>query len=172
MFLGWVTVATPLIQTAQAKPLSKGMPWLPLLLFEDKPTGNGTGPILTGPAAVKSGLSFALSWTYTWGMFVTNNDGYELQESTTSPTSGFSQIWSSKWQNDRQSPKTIVITAEQAGTYYYRVRAYIGQFSKFSDWSNIRQVIVTERHSYSTECAIWPDNLCCFRDTSYPKLAG
>jgi hypothetical protein len=98
---------------------------------------------LTGPETVTSGIGFKLTWTYKWKIFVTNNDGYELQESTTSATSGFTEIWSSKWQNDHQSPKDLIITSRPAGMYYYRVRAYIGQFSKYSDWSNVHQVVVT-----------------------------
>ncbi len=97
-------------------------------------------PVLTGPSSATG--SITLTWTYQWGWLASNQDGYQLQESSTSASSGFVQIFSSNGQGvaDTQSPKTYSLT-RSAGTYYYRVKAVVAGIS--TDWSNIVTVTVS-----------------------------
>ncbi|MCK4775679.1 MAG: fibronectin type III domain-containing protein, partial [Candidatus Krumholzibacteria bacterium] len=101
-----------------------------------------TAPVLTGPSsAVTDGQHFRLDWTYDWGSctFCPGTDGYRLEESSTSSTSGFTTLWESYLTADRESPKSLVITPRSADTYWYRVRAHDGGWS---DYSNVVQVTV------------------------------
>ncbi len=102
-----------------------------------------SAPALTGPATVTNGQHFRLEWTYDWApcTHCPSTDGYRLEESSTSAASGFSTIWDSYLTGDRQSPKALVITPRAAGTYWYRVRAFDGGWS---DYSNVVRVEVQE----------------------------
>ena len=96
-------------------------------------------PSLTAPASSTGG--FDLSWSYTWvGPFASTADGYELEESTSSSTSGFSTIFSTVNANDHDSPKTVP-EFRGAGTYWYRVRAF--DEGGFTPYSNVAQVSVS-----------------------------
>lgn len=100
-------------------------------------------PILAGPSgSVTDGQHFQLSWTYDWTpcTFCPSTNGYRLEESSTSAASGFSTIYDSFNQGERQSPKQLVITPRAAGTYWYRVRAHDGGWT---DYSNVVRVTVT-----------------------------
>jgi hypothetical protein len=96
-------------------------------------------PTLTGPANSDTG-TFTLQWTYPWWGLGKSTDGYELQESTTSTSTGFTTIFSTFNQGDRQSPKTLQVTGRTSGTYAYRVRA---NDSGWSTWSDVVQVQVS-----------------------------
>ncbi|MFH1843109.1 MAG: hypothetical protein ABIF77_07850 [bacterium] len=76
------------------------------------------GPALQNPAV--SSDAVALTWTFDWpGGLGSSNDRYLLEESTTSASSGFTQI---AQYASHDSPFSV--TLDQApGTYYYRVRA-------------------------------------------------
>lgn len=98
-------------------------------------------PVLSGP--VTSTGDFSLTWTYAWGSGLASNaDGYQLEESTASATSGFVRILNTASQTsaDRQSPKTFG-AIRPPGTCWYRVRAY--ELGTFSGWSDVWQVRVT-----------------------------
>jgi len=92
-------------------------------------------PVLTGPSSVNEGVMFTLTWTYNWPSctFCPSTSGYRLEESSTSATAGFSQIWESYLTGDRQSPKQLSITAHTAGTYWYRVRAFDNGWTPYSN---------------------------------------
>ena len=101
-----------------------------------------SAPVLTGPtSAVTDGQHFLLEWTYDWPSctFCPTTSGYHLDESSTSATSGFTNIWSSYRTGDQESPKKLAMTPQSAGTYWYRVRAYD---NGWSDYSNVIQVTV------------------------------
>ena len=100
-------------------------------------------PLLTGPGSVNTGQYALLSWTYDWTpcSICPSTDGYTLQESSTSPSTGFADIWSSYLTGDRESPKQLAITPRPAGTYWYRVRAFDGGWT---DYSNVIQVTVKD----------------------------
>jgi hypothetical protein len=97
-----------------------------------------TPPVLTAPATTTEG-TFQVSWTFQWPGLVSTNDGYELQESFTSPTEGFARIHYTFGMNDHASPKTISLT-RTPGTYYYRVRAILN--TSTGEWSNVSSVLV------------------------------
>lgn len=83
-------------------------------------------PELTASASTTS--PFSLTWTMEWPCYDTfggsclgsSSDGYVLEESTTSATSGFTTIL--EVNGARTSPYTTELT-RAAGTYHYRVRA-------------------------------------------------
>jgi hypothetical protein len=79
-------------------------------------------PVIQNPSV--SGNSITLTWTFDgWPWLSASNEGYKLEESTTSPTSGFTQI---QFIPGRDSPESTTLT-RSTGTYYYRVRAFISQ---------------------------------------------
>ncbi|MFN7997040.1 MAG: VCBS repeat-containing protein [Bryobacteraceae bacterium] len=81
-------------------------------------------PTLETPTV--SGGTIYLTWTYPWSGVVTTNDGYRLEESKTSATSGFVEI---SQITSRDSPYKDTLP-RALGTYYYRVRVYTrGVFS-------------------------------------------
>lgn len=82
-----------------------------------------------------SGNSITLTWTFDgWPWLSASNEGYKLEESTTSPTSGFTQI---QFIPGRDSPESTTLT-RSTGTYYYRVRAFINQgLALNSPYSNV-----------------------------------
>ena len=100
-------------------------------------------PVLS---ATSSGGSINLSWTFVWpcgassiGCLVSTSDHYELEESTTSATSGFAVVV--RTANDvRTSPFTSILS-RGAGTYYYRVRA--STTYGFSPYSAVKSVVVS-----------------------------
>lgn len=97
------------------------------------------GPVLTGPDSTTGSIS--LTWSFTWpGGLASSRNGYELEQSTASSTTGFSIIWNSVNSGDRASPRTYTFT-RTAGTYWFRVRAALNV--GYSAWSNVKQVTVT-----------------------------
>lgn len=100
-------------------------------------------PALSGPSTTLS--PFTLTWTMQWPCYnsfggsclATSHDGYQLEESTTSPSDGFTRILTSA---TRSSPFTTQLT-RSPGTYYYRVRA-VGE-SWVSPYSDVLTVEVT-----------------------------
>ncbi len=110
--------------------------------------GGLVGPSLTGPSTATTGLPFGLTWTYTWpppgpaGATACTGDGYKLDESSTSSTGGFVEIYSSALQSnfEHTSPKTYIISKASPGTYYYRVRAF--NCGSFTPYSNVVAVTV------------------------------
>lgn len=110
--------------------------------LSDPPPPQQSVPVLSGPSsAVTDGQHFLLEWTYDWASctFCPSTSGYQLEESSTSASSGFDMIWSSYNTQDRESPKKLTISPRSAGTYWYRVRAYD---NGWSDYSNVVQVTV------------------------------
>ena len=93
-------------------------------------------PTLSGPATSEG--SITLTWTYGgWSPLLgSTSDRFELQESTSSSNSGFTNILTS---TDRVSSESHTIS-RTVGTYYYRVRAY--NISSFTAWSNVVTVRV------------------------------
>ncbi len=79
-------------------------------------------PVLTGPET--STGTFTLTMSYDWPFLASNWDCYELEESTTSFTDGFTNIHKSP-AGRHPSPYTVDLT-RRAGTYYYRARVYAG----------------------------------------------
>jgi len=121
------------------------------------------GPVLQG--TVGSNGAITLTWTYQWPLLSSNQDGYTLQESTTSATDGFAQIFSSAAHGtaDRQSPKTDAIT-RGPGTYYYRVNAFVNG-TKSTAWSEV--VTVTVAQPSTTTLTVIPvaDNTLVYNTT-------
>lgn len=104
-------------------------------------TAPPAGPTLSGPSS-SSGL-FSISWTFTWpGMLGSNQDGYDLQESSTSPSSGFTTIYKTAIQGvaDHSTSGSRPLS-KSSGTYYYRIRAYT--YLGYTEWSNGVAVTVT-----------------------------
>lgn len=103
--------------------------------------GASAAPSLSTSTPNSTG-TITLTWTYNWGgPFASTENGYSLEEST-SPNSGFSEIYSTVNGNDRESPKTYSFSRNQSDTYYYRVRARLSN-STWSDYSNVVSVTVT-----------------------------
>lgn len=100
-------------------------------------------PDLTGPGETTS--PFTLTWTYSFTpcSICSSNDGYQLEESTTSATSGFATIYDSFNQAERTSPKSLELD-RPAGTYWYRVRAYDATGGGWTPYSDVLQVTVED----------------------------
>lgn len=98
-------------------------------------------PVLTGPET--SSGTFTLTMTYNWPGLASNWDCYELEESTTSYTEGFTNIHKSP-AGQHPSPYTVDLT-RGAGTYYYRARVYAGSGPNpgLSAYSEAIRVIVS-----------------------------
>jgi len=99
-------------------------------------------PVISAPGT--SSGPFTVTITYSsWPYLVSNWDRYELEESTTSSTSGFSLIHTSAY-GIHTSPYYVNLT-RAPGTYYYRARVYVGGGVAigYSDYSNVVKVIVT-----------------------------
>jgi hypothetical protein len=95
-------------------------------------------PTISAPAA--SDGSFTVTMNYDWNTLLTSSsDRYELEESTKSSSSGFTQIENSGLGN-RPQPYEVSLT-RSSGTYYYRARVY-DRFA-FSDYSNVISVNVS-----------------------------
>jgi len=100
-----------------------------------------SAPVLTGPT-ISTG-TFTISITYNWGSLVSSQDYYELEESTTSATSGFNLIYTSP-PGPQTSPYAIQLTRDE-GTYYYRARAWRGVVpTGFTPYSNVVTVEIAE----------------------------
>ena len=101
---------------------------------------DAAAPVLTGPSTASG--QFSLEWTYSFtGAFNSTQDGYELQESETSSTSGFVTLYSTVNQDDRESSKQVWITPDGTGLRYYRVRA--NDNGTFTPWSNLAVIEVS-----------------------------
>ncbi|WP_345975654.1 DNRLRE domain-containing protein [Sulfurimonas sp. HSL3-7] len=116
--------------------------------------------------------SITLTWTYTWGIFGSSNDGYQLEESVTSSSTGYTTIYDTTFTGDRESPKSYTLS-RQAGTYYYRVRAMTQ--SGYTSYSNVVTVTVTQTQITKTYL-VAADNLIMVQsndastaNTSYPS---
>jgi len=99
-------------------------------------------PVLS---ATSSAGSVNLSWTFVWpcgassiGCLVSTSDHYELEESTTSATSGFAVVVHTA--NDVRTSPFSTTLSRGAGTYYYRVRA--STTYGFSPYSAVKSVVV------------------------------
>ncbi|MDZ7778971.1 MAG: CARDB domain-containing protein [Gemmatimonadota bacterium] len=122
-------------------------------------------PPTLNASSVSSGV-FTLTWEFGWpctGLCLgSSQDRYELEESTTSATSGFSVIASPQ---GRTSPYSLELSREP-GTYYYRVRAIDGVSYGTSPYSAVRTVIVSDDGSVATTIrvindlpdGVWGDN--------------
>ncbi len=83
----------------------------------------------------------SVQWTHGWyGDIASTSDGYELQESVSSGSTGFTIVYSTLGKSDHLSPKTYT-SSKVAGTYWYRVRAR--QSEVYSEWSDVADVTVT-----------------------------
>jgi len=118
-------------------------------------------PVLSGPTTVTEGVTFSISWTFTWPYWLlTTGEGFSVEESTTSSTSGFSEISTIT----RASSITSLAISRSAGTYYYRVRAYVKGGSPISGWteySNVIEVTVQAKISMTR----------FLNNTSYPIIS-
>jgi hypothetical protein len=78
-------------------------------------------PVLYGPST--STGSITLTWDYTWpGGLGSSQDGYQLEESLTSPDSGFSIKYTTVGTGDHRSNVQYTLT-NPTSNYWYRVRA-------------------------------------------------
>ena len=98
-------------------------------------------PVLSLDTPPNSAGTFTLKWEYTWTGLASTSDGYKLEESATSSSSGFTLIYNTAGQSapDHASPKYYTIT-RTPGTYYYRVKAQ--KISVDTPYSNVVQVVV------------------------------
>lgn len=121
------------------------------------------GPTLAQPSV--SNGSVQLSWTYEWSGLTSTADGYVLEESTTSATQGFTQIFSSAngTAYDRESPKTRTFT-RQPGTYRYRVKAVVRGTS--TDWSNVATATIEAASSTTLSVNPSADNALIYSTTN------
>ncbi len=96
-------------------------------------------PTISAPST--STGSFSVSVSYSWPPLSSNMDRYELEESTTSSSSGFKNI-QTVYAN--VSPYVFSLT-RQPGTYYFRARVLVGASPNhdFSPYSSVVQVVVT-----------------------------
>ncbi len=98
-------------------------------------TNQLNGPVLSGPAS--STGSITLTWTFSWPPLVASGEGFSIEQSTTSPSSGFTEIA----QIVRGQPNTLVIS-RTADTYYFRIRAYVNQGIS-PGWTKYSNVVTT-----------------------------
>ena len=96
------------------------------------------GPILSGPGTVTG--DFQLTWTFNWPALVATGEGVSIEQSTTSSSSGFTQISTVT----RSQGSAFGIMDKSPGTYYYRVRAYVNQGTNrgWTQYSNVVRVDV------------------------------
>jgi hypothetical protein len=102
-----------------------------------------TAPGITAPST--STGTFSVTVTYDdWPFLGTNWDGYLLEESATSPSSGFTDIQTSPG-GTHTSPYVFTVT-QSSGTYYYRARVYIGSGPNpgYSPYSEVVTVTVSQ----------------------------
>jgi uncharacterized repeat protein (TIGR02543 family) len=104
-------------------------------------TANFLGiPQITGPSSTAAN-SFTIICTFNWGnSLVGSNDRIDLEQSTTSATTGFILLGSTPT-GKHFSSDTFNITGASAGTYYYRARAYAT--NGFTPYSAVLSVNVT-----------------------------
>jgi uncharacterized protein (TIGR02145 family) len=100
-------------------------------------TANAThgGPVLSGPTTSTGAIT--LSWTFTWPGLASTNDHLDIEESTASASSGFTVIY--------QPLRGITSQAvtRTAGTYYYRIRAFMEPCAYFTPYSSVVTVTVS-----------------------------
>jgi hypothetical protein len=89
-------------------------------------------PMLNGPST-SNGI-FALIWDYTWPSIGSSQDGYELEESSTSPISGFLKIYTTVGTGDNRTHVQYNLN-KSTGDYWYRVRAKNN--TRYTAYSNI-----------------------------------
>jgi hypothetical protein len=94
-------------------------------------------PVLSAPPAATG--TFTVTIVYDWPLATFDSDHYELEESSTSPSSGFVAIHNSP--NGLHESPYYVSPTRDAGTYYYRARVRI--FNTFTGYSNVVKVVVT-----------------------------
>lgn len=105
---------------------------------------NLPAPGISAPST--SSGTFTVSVTYSdWYFLATNADRYELEESTISANSGFTEIQSSPG-GTHTSPYNFTVT-RNAGTYYYRARVHagLGPYAGYSPYSTVVTVVVAEQ---------------------------
>jgi hypothetical protein len=81
-----------------------------------------------------------LHWEYHWAGLASNSDGFILEESNSSSSSGFSVLASTVNQNDHRAAVDYQVAKTVNGTYWYRVRAKTAK--GYSPDSNIAEVLV------------------------------
>ena len=113
------------------------------------------GPTISAPST-STGM-FTVTLSYSWPESGSSQDGYTLEESTTSSTSGFAVIATSPsgaWHQSFSFPLT-----RTTGTYYYRARAWVNGTP--SPYSSVATVVVTTTEVSGTYYASY-DNLLMF----------
>ena len=99
-------------------------------------------PDISAPSTSTGTFTVSVTYNY-WPTLASNLDDYELEESTTSASSGFTKIQSSPG-GTHTSPYNFNLT-RSAGTYYYRARVYVGMYSlHYSPYSSVVTVTVTQ----------------------------
>ncbi|MBD3240787.1 MAG: DNRLRE domain-containing protein [Chitinivibrionales bacterium] len=117
-------------------------------------------PVLSGPSAV--GGDFDLQATYAWSGLSNGSEYYQFQVSSTSPTSGYTQLHQSP-SGTRTSPYNCSVTWESSdasGTYYFRVR--VNTLDGLSPWSNVVTVVYTKPAIEETTLRSTDDNLIMY----------
>ncbi len=92
-------------------------------------------PALATPTV--SGTSVTVTWTYTWPGLASSADRFDLEESSTSATTGYIPVYALQ---ARPASHTYTLTGRSPGTYYYRVRAYTSE--GYTPYSTVRSVTV------------------------------
>ncbi|MFV2013995.1 MAG: fibronectin type III domain-containing protein [Candidatus Heimdallarchaeota archaeon] len=117
-------------------------------------------PVTSVPVSVNLNVDFSISWTYSYnsGGLASTSDGFIIQRSATSPTSGFVTV-----DTVVRSSRSITDNLSIAGTYYYRV--YARGYSFTSNMSNV--VAVTVGNSVvTTTYTVTLDNLLMSSSTN------
>ncbi len=102
--------------------------------FTVNPATLRPGPTLGTPSI--SGGTITLTWTYSWPVLGSSNDAYHLEQSTTSSSSGFTEI---AVYTTRVSPYSVSLT-RASGTYWYRVR--VGDAQGWTGYSQVQSATV------------------------------
>ena len=93
-------------------------------------------PSISSPSTSTGSFTVTLSYS-SWPTLINPSDGYELEESAVSSTSGFARV-----SIDFSHASTYNVQFTKAsGTYYYRARVSVGGI--YSLYSNVVMVIVT-----------------------------
>jgi len=122
-----------------------------------------SGPAISAPTT--STGSFSVTLTYSWPSLGSSQDRYELEQSTTSSSSGFTLIHTSTL-GSHTSPYSIPLT-KTAGTYYFRARAYVGTGPSpgYTSYSSVVTVVVSSQVTTQTYYASY-DNLLMNNSTN------
>lgn len=118
-------------------------------------------PILQ--AASVNGSQITLTWTFAgWPQYTATNEGYRIEQSTSSASGPFTEIAQIP---GRFSPQSHTLT-RNPGTYYYRVRVFINQqMVTYSPYGNVVPATVTAQAGPTTLRII--NDLCAANDGTY-----